>query len=523
MKQIERAATLCDIIRCAIGILTAVIMLSGCTGSVTPAQNKTAQALSIKAASDCSAGQCSCDSPTGPFASGASVTVYSTAQVACGQTCDTQALSIKCNNGVWSQDITKLNFACSVAACSACALGINLINDGGSMTAYNTAQVDCGDTCAAHTLTRVCNNGVLSGDGSYNQTNCQPSSCECQLPDNTGFLTLGGAMKFYSTTQAACGQTCDSLSQIRTCGSQGTGASRTYSWSGQSSFKYSGCTNPDPKVCQCTLPNNLGTIATGQSIMLSSSPTAQCTPCAQLAGENVTCAAGALVDSATKLAANPASKGYVYTCVDQGCTQCLIPGYGSINSGTTLTLFSAQSYGCGVLPSTVTYNFSCNGTTLRRDGLPYTASGTPTWYTSLNSNCVGCVSPWGEAYPTGTPVTMYKVNVFASGSCGQSCSSQVRTCLASGSFDGDSTFSQQQCYASTCSQQGGGAPPRTCLLPWQNSFVTPGAQIPMWRKKTVACGDSCQNYFKLGTCQISTGTFDAGFAYIYPACTEVCP
>ena len=109
--------------------------------------------------------------------------------------------------------------------------------------------------------------------------------------------------------------------------------------------------------------------------------------------------------------------------------------------------------------------------------------------------------------------------------CGQGCKSAVRKCLDDGTWEGDDQyfvdFTLQAC-PNDCSDEGGGAPPRVCLLPWQNSYVTPDSVVPMWKKKTVGCGESCQDHFKLGRCEMSTGTFDAGFEYIYPSCTQVC-
>jgi hypothetical protein len=705
-------------------MLTAVAMLSGCTGQVSQPQNQQAQQASAVIAQQCAKGQCPCNSPIGSIASGSNVIVYDTNNVSCDDTCSSHGTTVTCTNGKFSQDVSQMSFTCDVSQCVACTLGSNLIPNNETVTLYNTNVVDCGLSCQDAKEERTCFNGTLSGDTSYNQTNCVPRVCDCRLPDNTGSVTLNGTATLYSAQTAACGQTCSQIAQVRTCESQGTGDSRTFFWSGSSSFQYTTC--QEASGCACTLPNNLGqinngqtynlsataqvpcgqtcdsqnvtvacnngvltqvsngavvniattnlkyectvancqlcqvnaqisvpngqtytfynasssacgqqcsdisevrtcvngtfngntsysypscstrlckcalpdnsseTIPVGQSIVLYSALRPQCgqtcpgisqsftcteqlnngvytyvfpgssgyqhstcgpaqgcscpmpagipaisdgktttlssvqqatcpTACSQTPSITVTCVGGVLQNTADNSIVNINAPGfqYPYQCQDAVCTDCPLPGYGSIPNNSTITLYSKATLDCGDNINLLTYSFSCQASVLYQNGVVYTPpNGTPpTWYTSITPNCTGCPFA-GLTIAQGATVWAYKGSGNAGNTCGQGCKSQQQTCN-NGVMSGDPSYNMSSC-SSNCSQEGGGAPPRLCLLPWQNSFVTPDAQIPMWSRNTVPCGDSCQNYFKVGKCQMATGTFDVGFQYIYQSCTELC-
>ena len=502
-----------------------LVFFSGCSGQANPPQDQKAQALVNSLSANCGSKSCPCSSPIGLIASGSEVTAYTSATVSCGQACRSVAVSLKCNDGKFDKDISSLQFSCSVDVCPACVLGDNLIAEGTNITTYNQSVVDCGDTCSDHQTSRLCSSGTLSGDATYDQVNCQPAFCACELPDKTGFLTLGGSMTFYSTNKPACGTSCTSLSQNRTCVSKGSGSSRTFSWSGDTKYSFGTCTEPDPATCVCKLGNGLPTLGNGGFVTLSSVAKSSCIPCSNHPSRNIKCVDGKLYD-ADSGAVVTNTQPYIYQCQQTECLACSIPNYGTLDDGSSITLFSQNSMSCAEDPKSFTYTLSCSKKNLSVNGKSYdplTMVLPKVWYTSMSSTCVGCKTAWGVIFPVGTQITAFKTgsSVFG-GSCGQPCSSQEMTCLPSGSFTGDPSYNLQAC-PQTCNQEGGGAPPRGCLLPWQNSFVTPGTKIPMWKKKIVGCGDSCFNHFKVGVCQIETGTFDAGFSYIYPACTEVCP
>lgn len=88
------------------------------------------------------------------------------------------------------------------------------IPHGGSLVAYQASSVPCGDTCT--TQSRVCTNGVLSGNYAYQS--CAPSCASCNLPWG-GSITHGNSVQAYAASVVGCGGSC--AAQTRTC-SNGT-------------------------------------------------------------------------------------------------------------------------------------------------------------------------------------------------------------------------------------------------------------------------------------------------------------
>lgn len=503
------------------------IAFASCSGQVNKTQNLDAQKIAAQTADACAQNMCPCSYPGGTVASGSQVSVYDASVVNCGDTCAPHMSQVTCTNGKFSKDVSALSFSCQVGSCTACSLGNNLISNNAQVTTYKVNQLDCGQSCEDFKLVRTCANGVLSGDPAYQYTTCQPSTCSCRLPDNSGSLTLGGSMNFYSTQNAACGVSCASQMQSRTCGSTGTGSGRVFSFSGSASYQYTSCKDADPSTCQCTLPNGLGTLGNGGTFVLNTLQTATCQTCAQL-GQALTvkCTGGVLQDPSLNTI-NIATTPYKYLCTQSACVDCVLPGFApGVGDGKSIYLYTHATYDCGVSPSLDAHSFACSAGKLTRDGSPYDPTKDPSapsaYYTNSTSSCVGCTTPWGATISVGTNVKAYRFSGAVVDGCGKSCSYTTLTCVSQATLTGDTSYTMSSCQTA-CNTTGGGAPPKACLLPWQNSFVTPDSLVPMWSKKTVTCGDSCQNYFKLGKCSLSTGTFDAGLKYIYPSCTELCP
>ncbi len=277
---------------------------------------------------------------------------------------------------------------------------------------------------------------------------------------------------------------------------------------------------------QCTIPGYQGgsAIADNTSVTLYSVSSIGCGQTASTYASTFSCPNGVLQKNGA--AYNPATDtNHYYSSVNNTCVQCVIPGYeggAAIAANSSVTLYSAHSLACGQTASQFASQFSCGSTdVLLKNGAAYNPStDTNTYYASMTNTCVGCPTPWGATIPIGTVINAYKASGSSSNTCGGGCKSQQQTCQATGTMSGDNSYNLQAC-TNTCSQEGGGAPPRMCLLPWQNSYVTPDSKIPMWSRKTVACGDSCQNYFRVGRCLLSSGIFDAGLQYIYQSCTEL--
>lgn len=195
---------------------------------------------------NCSAAACTGDCPTpwGTLVSnGGMATAYQSATVPCGSTCASQTKT--CNNGTWSSGpFTYLKQTCSVGACSGdCPTPWGtLVSNGGTATAFQVTSVPCGSICASQTKT--CNSGTWSGGPfTYSNQNCSVEPCagNCITPWLTT-INNGGTATAYQSATVPCGSTC--ISQTKTCNSG--------LWSG-GSFTYNN-QNCDVAACSCTGP-----------------------------------------------------------------------------------------------------------------------------------------------------------------------------------------------------------------------------------------------------------------------------
>jgi hypothetical protein len=154
----------------------------------------------------------SCTAPWGgTVAHGGGVWAYASSSVSCGSSCSSQYRT--CDNGTLSGSYT--NSSCSVGACTASCTAPwgSTVSHGSSVTAYGSSSVPCGSSCASQT--RTCNNGSLSG--SYTNSSCSVQSCtaSCSLPWG-GTLAHGGSVTAYYTANLWCGDA-RCLSETRSC------------------------------------------------------------------------------------------------------------------------------------------------------------------------------------------------------------------------------------------------------------------------------------------------------------------
>ncbi len=536
----------------SICFLSFVILFSGCSSKVNAPQTEQANQVEMSYTQACAKGSCPCSSPLGPIVDGGTALAYDTSQVTCGNTCQTHATTLKCKNGVFDKDIKALSFSCQVNACKACTVGNNQVPHGFTVQMYNSSSVNCGRSCDDNKRALVCKDGSLLGtlagpsadgkDSQFSFSSCLPSACSCAIPDG-GTMTLGGTMKFYKSATGTCTTPCQDPSNTatKTCLQSGTPAAPVYAFGGDPAFAKSSCLEKPQSLCGCVLPDTNKTIlphGQAQDLFSSTAPK-NCSSCDAFK-MTVYCDSGTLYNKpstdTTRLVVVPSdlNSHSNLSCDPSKTPDCTINNL-CIADKTSQTLYGKATLSCSDMPADSQSLFVCNSKNLLRDGVAYNAASDPfktTWQTSTPSNsCVGCAMPWGGAVSANSKVTMFKGSGSSSNSCGTGCKEYQFTCQASGSFtSGDSSIDADfkanpktytQTCQNSCTQEGGGAPPRFCLLPWQNSYVSADSVIPMWNKKVVDYGDSCQNHYKLGRCQLNTGTFDAGIQYIYKSCTEL--
>jgi hypothetical protein len=453
----------------ALGAVLSLMMIS-CNTKMSDPISLDQQNLAENRDQKCAQNECPCETPLGDISHGAVIDLFNSDEVLCGQTCESGRTPFICfNSKLYPASLPIANrdpgtdylinrfFSCQAKECLSCLLGTTIIANGESATFYNAETMDCNQTCEGSKQVRTCTNGGLSGNPAFSFLACQERECKCRLPDDSGFLSLNGALDFYQKESVKCGESCDSNKLNRTCVSSGTGTSRTFSFNGSSSFRFQVCTQPSEASCYCNLPN-----------------------------------------------------------------------YGGIVEGAApIILFTRSFLQCGDDKELFTFEFRCGANIIYRNGQVYDPTTDPLsastrYHTSMSNLCTGCRTPWGKSVNIGAKVIAYQVVGKSGGTCGSGCKKQERTCLETGVLDGSNEFDSETC-SNLCIEEGGGAPPQACLLPWQNSYVTPGAKVPMWKRNTVACGQSCQDHFRLGTCRMETGTFDVGIEYIHKSCTELCP
>ena len=174
---------------------------SSCTSQTRTCSNGTLSGSYTN--SSCSVTPCPCTLPWGgTLAHGSSVTAYLSSSAV---TCTSQTRT--CNNGTLSGSYT---YQSCLRSCAIPWGGT--VASGSSFTAYQSNSVPCGSSCTSQT--RTCTNGTLTG--SYSNRTCSVAPCPCTSPWGTT-VAHGSSITAYSSSSVACGSSCDSVKQNRTC------------------------------------------------------------------------------------------------------------------------------------------------------------------------------------------------------------------------------------------------------------------------------------------------------------------
>ena len=161
-----------------------------------------------------------CDSPLGvdKIDHGASIIAFQATHVPYGTTCGMQVRT--CLDGTLSGSYTA--GSCSVDPPLDCNNPWGgIIPHGGSIVAYQATSVACHTSCASQT--RVCNNGTLSGNYAYQS--CVPACASCNLPWG-GSIAHGNSVTAYAAPSVGCGGSCSG--QTRICDNGTLSNSYTY-------------------------------------------------------------------------------------------------------------------------------------------------------------------------------------------------------------------------------------------------------------------------------------------------------
>jgi hypothetical protein len=112
---------------------------------------------------------------------------------------------------------------------------------------------------------------------------------------------------------------------------------------------------------------------------------------------------------------------------------CSLPWGGSLNTGSSTTAYQASSVACG--NSCASESRACTGNVL---------SGSYQYSSCSVGACASCGLPWGGSISHGQSVTAYAASSVP---CGNSCTSQTRTCN-NGSLSG--SYGYSSCSVGAC-------------------------------------------------------------------------
>jgi hypothetical protein len=182
--------------------------------------------------------------PCGGVAHGKSQTrtAYQNSAVPYGEYCFSEEQTRTCNNGIWSAWSGTFTFA-------SCAITTPKLCDGyahgksQTRTAYATASVAYGQTCQSQNQSRTCNNGTWSlWSGTYTFTSCAVLPAAPLQPCDGVAHGSNQVRIAYAASSVPFGQVCQSQSQNRTC-YNGTWSS----WSG--SYTFTSCSPQAAASC----------------------------------------------------------------------------------------------------------------------------------------------------------------------------------------------------------------------------------------------------------------------------------
>lgn len=335
-----------------------------------------------------------------------------------GKACD--KVPRGCNNGEWGGDTTFTenpatcpvsqvcpctNGATNPPACDQCPQGQSLVN--------GQCVGSCPNGATNPPACNQCPTGQI-----FNGTQCiPPQGCNVQ---GIG-MAHGETRNFYPMNIMQCGQTCTPIA--RTCNNGIP--------SGDPEYVYPTC---QVAACNsCTL--NGVTVAHGDSYTFYDNSNMGCGE-----GQNRSCSSQVRSCNNGQLSGDARFSGV--KCMALSCptpvSNCTLDGV-TVPHGQSREFYSATSVGCGQ---------SCNSVVRSCANGQLSGDASYKFANCVKATCQPCQAPWGEVVPHGGSVTAYSAGVVA---CGQSCSSQTRSCN-NGVLSG--TFGAQSCTTAACPTNG---------------------------------------------------------------------
>lgn len=183
---------------------------------------------------------------------GVSVKAYNKSSAPCAGEC--LETTLRCDRGMIVGDATTYRSkACSFVKPSCdCQHAGTVLKNGQVRTVFGSAEVACGSTCQSGSVT--CASGTLTGNTTYTNLGCSPKICKCTTAWGQQ-LDLNTVVDAYKSSSVSCSQntTCEAATnkiRIKCADVINNRFELAESTTGNiPDFKYPGCS---PEVCGCT-------------------------------------------------------------------------------------------------------------------------------------------------------------------------------------------------------------------------------------------------------------------------------
>ena len=145
---------------------------------------------------------------------GQSLTAFKVATVDFGKSCADQDAKLTCSNGVFTPSARDYPHAsCAVKPAASCTYNGQTIKDGQSVTAYSKATVPAGESCAKVSASLKCSNGKLAPTANlYPFSACSVLAAEKNCDFNGAKVANGQSVKGFKTSFAKWPAACESKS-----------------------------------------------------------------------------------------------------------------------------------------------------------------------------------------------------------------------------------------------------------------------------------------------------------------------
>lgn len=420
---------------------------------------------------------CALDGVT--VAHGSTADFYSTNTASGSTNCSAYKATRVCANGVFSGNTAYRYRTCNVSASAvgSCTFNGVVMANGETRNFYRQEAVGSNQTCQASA--RTCTRGTVGGANDYPYPTCNkitgPVSCNLD-----GVVVQDGqSLAFYKQKKVLFGQVCSSFQGMRACNGGVL--------SGDSDYEYSACSVQGAESCEVTVGTKKTTVVHGQSRDFWSDDLVPYTQTCEPKRLTRTCNDGIMSGSAA----------YNYPSCDVIPEKsCKIDGV-TVQGGNKRTFYSARS---------VAATASCAAIDLSRTCTNGALSGSAT-YKYAHCAKVGernCVLD-GKYILHNTSKTYYSTERPAYGSwCSQF--DGARSCK-DGTLGGFATYQFATCIEPT------GA---SCVV--DGKTVAHGDKYTFFSRSTAPSGETCAPYGQERTC--IDGTLSGDIDFDMKSCTD---